>query len=82
MSDRDETPDLYADGFSITAGPFGVTITLHLSDPTGEPGPHEEPNLVVGRVRVSRDLARALSDQIGQALTMTGQARVTSGVKH
>lgn len=79
MSDH---PDLYADGFSITAGPFGVTITLHLSDPTGEPGPHEEPNLTIGRVRVSRDLARALADQLQQALTMTGQARVSSSVTH
>ena len=47
-------PDLYADGFSLTAGPFGVTVTLHRSDPTGEAGPHQDPNVVVGRVRFSR----------------------------
>ena len=31
-------PDIYADGFSVSAGRFGVTLTLTRSEPTGEPG--------------------------------------------
>ena len=44
-------PDIYADGFSVTAGRFGVTLTLTRSEPTGESGTHEDPREVVGRVR-------------------------------
>lgn len=75
-------PDLYADGFSLTAGPFGVTVTLHRSDPTGEAGPHQDPNVVVGRVRFSRELARVLADQLTQMLAASAQSQASSSVKH
>ena len=79
----DDYPDIYTDGFSITAGAFGVTITLSLSQPTGEPGPHDEPTDRVGRVRLSRELARVLADQLSQLLAMAGQASATgSTIKH
>lgn len=75
-------PDVYADGFSVTAGPFGVTITLNLSQPTGEPGSHQDPNAVVARVRCSRELARVLADQLAQVLTASGLAQASSAVRH
>ena len=77
-----DQPDLYTDGFSLTAGPFGVTLTLHRSEPTGEPGPHAVPNLVVGRVRFSHDLARVLAEQLNQLLTVSTQGQTSSTVEH
>lgn len=77
-----DVPDLYADGFSLTAGPFGVTLTLSRSEPTGEAGQHQDPNTVVGRIRFSRELARVLADQVSQALAATGQIQTSSSVRH
>lgn len=77
-----DQPDLYGDGFSLTAGPFGVTLTLHRSEPTGEAGPHQDPNVVVGRVRFSRDLARVLAEQLNQLLAISAQTQASSTVKH
>ncbi len=75
-------PDLYADGFSLTAGPFGVTLTLHRSNPTGEPGPQQDPTESVGRVRFSRELARVLADQLNQMLAASAQSQMSSSAKH
>lgn len=67
-------PDIYADGFSVTAGRFGVTLTLLRSDPTGEPGVHEDPRQVVGRVRLSPNLAKAIADTLGKSLVTPATA--------
>lgn len=77
-------PDIYADGFGLSAGPFGVTVTLQLTDPSGEPGVREESNVTIGRIRLSRELAKALATQIEQILTASAQgvAQGTSSVKH
>lgn len=77
-------PDIYADGFSVSAGPFGLTVTLQLSDPSGEPGPRQEPSVNVARIRVSRELAKVLADQISDILTKSAQSGVQSSsqVKH
>jgi len=69
-----DVSDMYADGFSLTAGPFGVTLTLTRSEPTGEAGQHQDPNAVVGRVRFSRELARVLADKNPAVLSATKQA--------
>ncbi|MEO7665143.1 MAG: hypothetical protein ABIV26_08435 [Candidatus Limnocylindrales bacterium] len=82
MSDQTDLPDLYGDGFSLTAGPFGVTLTLLRSEPTGEAGAHPDPSSVVGRVRFSRDLARAIAEQLNQILLASAQSRTSSTVKH
>jgi hypothetical protein len=68
-------PDVYADGFSVTAGPFGVTVTFTRTEPTGEAGPHEEPTVIVARVRFSQPLAGVLSDTMRQvaAAAQVGQ---------
>lgn len=66
-------PDVFADGFSIAANPLGVTLTLTRSDPTGEPGVHEEPNSIVARVRLSPGMAAQLGGALTQASTATVQ---------
>jgi hypothetical protein len=66
-------PDIYADGFSVTAGQFGVTVTLTRSEPTGEAGPHEDPREVVGRIRLSPQLAKAVADALGKTLAAASQ---------
>ena len=77
-----DVSDMYADGFSLTAGPFGVTLTLTRSEPTGEAGQHQDPNAVVGRVRFSRELARVLADQVNQMLAASGPSGSSSAVRH
>lgn len=61
-------PDLYADGVAVSVGPFGITITLLRSQPTVEPGAQESGNEIVGRVRMSHALARALTQNVTDAL--------------
>ena len=77
-------PDEYADGFSITAGPFGVTLTLTRSEPTGDPGPHEDPTTIVARLRFSQPLARTLADALNQMLAavQAGQDATRTTIKH
>jgi hypothetical protein len=79
-----DCPDVYADGFSVTVGPFGVTLTLSLSQPTGAPGPHEDPTEVVARVRESLRELTTHSDALTQILAMSAQqqAQTTSTIKH
>jgi hypothetical protein len=57
-------PDVYADGMAVTVGPFGITVTLQLSQPAVEPGPHNSPSETVCRLRMSPAFARV----IGQAM--------------
>jgi hypothetical protein len=61
-------PDYFTDGFSLTVGPFGVTITFQLSQPTLEPGPHVDPGQIVARARMSPALARALAQGLTEAV--------------
>ena len=76
-------PDIYADGFSLSAGQYGLTLTFALSQPTGEPGPHEEPTSPVVRVRMGRELAKTLMDTLGQMLAASSQQpQVSSTTKH
>ncbi len=62
-------PDVFADGFSISANPLAVTLTLTRSEPTGEPGVHEEPRSIVARVRLSPGMAAGLGAALSQAST-------------
>lgn len=75
-------PDVYTDGFSLSGGVYGLTLTFTLSQPTGEPGPHEEPTNPVVRVRLGRELARTLMDTLGQMLAASGQPQTSSTVRH
>jgi len=69
-------PDIYADGFSLTAGPFGVTLTLTRSDPTLEPGPHQDVSEIVARVRLSQPLARAIVEGFTQVSAAAAGAQI------
>jgi hypothetical protein len=64
MADR-EFPEIYADGVQVGAGPYGVSLTLYLSNPAGAP---QSPGDIVGRVRFSRELAGALKETIEIAM--------------
>jgi hypothetical protein len=56
-------PDVYADALSVATGPYGVTITLYLSEPPRSGSPQRA--RIVGRVRVSPELADALASSLG-----------------
>jgi hypothetical protein len=78
-----EYADVYADGFSISAGEFGVTVTLTVSDPTGEPGPHEEPNHPVARIRMSMALAEELTKMMSLTISQSRSGQPSSqGTTH
>ena len=64
-----EYPDVYADGYSLSFGPYGCTLTLLRSEPPLDaPGGHV-PSEVVARVRLSAPLARAIADALSQAVS-------------
>ena len=76
-------PDVYADGFGLTAGQYGVTLTFTHVLPTGEPGPHEEPTEPVVRLRMGRELAKTLQENLSQLLAVSAQLPSTSATtKH
>jgi hypothetical protein len=66
VTERGDYPDFFADGFSLTAGPFGTVLTLTQTQPTGEPGNHQDPTEIVGRVRLTPPLAKAIADAFTQ----------------
>ena len=70
-------PDIYAHGFSLTTGRFGVTLTLLRSDPSGEPGVHDDARHIVGRVRLSPNLAKAIAETMGNSLVAASQGAST-----
>jgi hypothetical protein len=55
-------PDLYADALSVASGPYGVTITLYLTEPPRSGSPQRA--RIVGRVRLSPELAEGLSSSM------------------
>jgi hypothetical protein len=75
-------PDIYADGFSLTAGPFGITLTLTRTEPSLEPGPHQDPGQIVGRIRLSAALARAIVEGFTQVSTASTQMQTVSDKKN
>jgi len=77
-------PDVYADGYAISAGPYGVTLTLHRSEPTGEPGPHAEPTQIVARLRFNHVLGKAIAEALLQTMAASAQALPPSsqGIRH
>lgn len=78
-------PDIYADGFSVTAGPFGVTLTLRRSEPTGKPGQHEDPSVIVARIRLAHNTAKAIAAamiQIVEAASKQPQQDTKTTVSH
>jgi hypothetical protein len=76
LADRD-FPDIYADGVSVAAGAYGVTLSFLLSDPFElDPGPGVVPGRIIGRVRISPELAKALVQSIESSLARAPQPEV------
>jgi len=64
-------PDLYLDGYTVTVSPFGVTLTLMRSegpDASGTPSPTNE---IVGRVRMSKDLAEHMAEAMRNTIAQS-----------
>ena len=66
-----EYPDVYADGYSLSFGPYGCTLTLLRSDPPLDAQGGHVPGEIVARVRVSAALARAIADALAQAASLS-----------
>ena len=80
-------PDIYADNIVISANPYGLTLTLLRSDPGVEPGTEAAPNEIVGRVRLSHDLARTMAELVSRTIAQAAQAaqaahQTSTAVKH
>ena len=76
-------PDFFADGFSLTVGPFGVVITFQLSQPTLEPGPHVDAGIVIARARMTPALAKALAQGLNDSVAQQGNVQPSDGtVRH
>lgn len=76
-------PDFYADGVAVSVGPFGVTVTFQLSQPSVEPGPHVDPGEIVARARMSPALARALAQGLNEAVAQQANVQQSEAqVKH
>jgi hypothetical protein len=82
VADDGDYPDFFADGFSLTAGPFGATLTLSKTLPTGEPGPHQDPTAIVGRVRLAPPMAKAIADAFQQLAAAAAAQPVPGSQKH
>jgi len=69
-SDRDRgdrgRPDIYADGFSINAGPRGFAIALTRADPFGGADGQTESAEIVAIVRMSPAIAQELASALQQ----------------
>jgi hypothetical protein len=69
-------PDLYADEFWLSSGPVGVTMTLIASVPVQPGSPVTPGGRIVGRLRMSPQLAVELAKLINGQIT--GQVTVVS----
>jgi hypothetical protein len=63
--DPEQVPDIYTDAISVTAGNFGFTLTLMRSEPPDVSA--ENPGQIVGRIRMSTELAEKLAELLATA---------------
>jgi hypothetical protein len=85
ITEADDVPDLYADEFWLSSGPIASTLTLLTSIPP-QPGVTSAPRArVVGRIRMSPqlavELARLIDSQIRVNSTVISN-EATEGPKH
>jgi hypothetical protein len=78
MADADYS-DVFADGLGVNAGAYGVAITFLLSDPIKGPQEPGLPGAIVGRVRLSPALARALIQLLTESLDKMPQESLSLG---
>lgn len=75
MTDE-EFPDIFADGVTVSTGPYGVTFTFYLSDPLKPPAAGSLPGRIVARVRVGTKLAEDFADYIKQGLSQLPDRKI------
>lgn len=76
-------PDIYADGFSVTVTPVSAILTLTRVQPSGEPGKHQDPHEIVGRVRVPPAMAQAIASAFTQMAAQVAALKATeASAKH
>ena len=70
-------PDIYADALSVASGPYGVTVTLYLTEPPRSGSPQRA--RIVGRVRLSPELAEGLSSSLVSRVQWGGSHQSSAG---
>lgn len=73
---RPDFPDFFGDSINVASGTYGVTLTFFASDPL-RPDGDGMPGTVVGRARISPEMATALAKLLTEAVEKT--AGVSTG---
>jgi hypothetical protein len=78
----DENPDIYTDVVTLAATNFGLTLVLLRSQMSAEGGTGT--NVVVGTVRMSHQLGKALAELLTNAVAQAeaGIGPSTTTIKH
>lgn len=76
MADDPTIPDVFGDGVSVGTGPYGVTLTFFRSEPLRPPGDPGIPGRIVGHVRLSPELAKALAESITRSFESVAEATI------
>lgn len=72
--ENESFPDFYADSINVASGPYGYALTFLLTEPN--PGEGEAVR-VVGRLRLSPELAKALAEALTKATKPAATSRAT-----
>lgn len=74
MTEQD-IPDIFTDGITAYAGPFGLSVTFHLSTPQSAAA-KDDPGPAVVRVRMNAELAEALAKILNNVVEADRKARL------
>ena len=77
----DEIPDLYCDNVAISVNQHGLTLTLQRTIPVLEEGQSQVQNEVVGRVRMSHELARTMAELLTRMNVAAATQQATDTTK-
>lgn len=63
---RPDFPDFFGDSINVAGGTYGVALTFFASDPLGKDD--AIPGEIVGRARISPEMAAALAAMLAEAV--------------
>lgn len=75
MTEQD-VPDIFTDGISAYAGPFGMSVTFYLSSAESAASKGNDPGRAMVRVRMNADLAEALAKILTNMVETDRKARL------